>query len=140
MDDLTRFLSQSWWLFLIRGIAAVVFGIAAFAWPGLTLAVLIILFAAYVLVDGVFGLVAAIRHHDRLDHWWLWMLESVLGIAIGLLAFLMPGVTALILLMFVAAWAIVGGVLRIVLAIRLRKEITGEWFLVAGCPARESSL
>lgn len=132
MDDIPGYLKRGWWLFLLRGIAAILFGIAAFVWPGQTLTVLIILFGAYVLVDGVSGLVQAIRHRDRLERWWLWALEGALGIVVGLLTFLAPGVTALVLLIFIAAWAIVGGALRIAVAIELRKEIRGEWLLVAG--------
>ncbi|WP_324754208.1 HdeD family acid-resistance protein [Roseovarius sp. Pro17] len=132
MEHLINRLAQDWWVFLIRGIAAIIFGIAAFIWPGLTLAVLIILFAAYVLVDGIFGLVYAIRNRARLQHLWIWVVEAILGIAVGLLTFFMPGVTALVLLMFIAAWAIVGGVLRIAAAVALRKQITGEWLLIAG--------
>ncbi|SDX79486.1 HdeD family acid-resistance protein [Roseicitreum antarcticum] len=132
MDDLTGFLQRNWWLFLLRGVAAIVFGIAAFVWPGLTLTMLIALFGAYVLIDGIFGLVQSIRDRNRLSLWWLWALEGILGIVVGVLTFVAPGVTAFILLMFIAAWAIVGGALRIVMAIRLRREIHGEWFLVAG--------
>jgi len=132
MDDLRTYLQRNWWLFLLRGIAAIAFGFAAFIWPGLTLSILIALFGAYVLIDGVFGLVQSIRHRELLSHWWLWALEGVLGIAVGVMTFLAPGVTAFVLLMFIAAWAIVGGVLRIVMAIPLRREIEGEWFLVAG--------
>lgn len=132
MDDFTSRLEQDWWVFLVRGIAAIIFGIAAFLWPGLTLAVLMLLFAAYVLVDGIFGLVYAIRNRAKLDHLWIWLLEAVLGIVVGLLTFFMPGVTAFVLLMFIAAWAIVGGVLRIISAFELRKQITGEWFLILG--------
>ncbi len=132
MENLISRLAQDWWVFLIRGIAAVIFGIAAFIWPGLTLAVLIMLFAVYVLVDGIFGLVYAIRNRARLNHLWVWVVEAILGIAVGLLTFFMPGVTALVLLMFIAAWAIVGGILRIAAAVELRKQITGEWLLIAG--------
>ncbi|PVA08973.1 hypothetical protein DC366_16285 [Pelagivirga sediminicola] len=132
MDAFIERLAEGWWVFLIRGIAAIIFGIAAFIWPGLTLAVLILLFAAYVLVDGILGLVYAIRNRAKLNHLWIWLLEAILGIVVGLLTFFMPGVTALVLLMFIAAWAIVGGILRIIAAIELRKQISGEWFLVLG--------
>ncbi len=132
MDAFIDRLAEGWWVFLIRGIAAIIFGVAAFIWPGLTLAVLILLFAAWVLVDGIFGLIYAIRNHARLNHTWIWVVEAILGIVVGLLTFFMPGVTALVLLMFIAAWAIVGGILRIIAAFELRKQITGEWLLIAG--------
>src|SRR5690606_322933 len=121
MDDLIGYLRQNWWLFLLRGVAAIVFGIAAFLWPGLTLQVLMLLFGAYVLVDGVFGLVQSIRKREQMSQWWLWALEGLLGIVVGVLTFIAPGVTAYVLLIFIAAWAIVGGIIRIVMAIRLRK-------------------
>lgn len=130
MDDMIGYLQRNWWLFLLRGIAAIVFGIAAFLWPSLTLQVLMLLFGAYVLVDGVFGLVQSVRNRERMSQWWLWALEGVLGIVVGILTFIAPDVTAYVLLLFIAAWAIVGGIIRIVMALRLRKEIEGEWYLV----------
>jgi len=132
MDDLMTYLERNWWLLLLRGIAAILFGIAAFAWPGLTLSVLVILFGAWVLVDGAFAIADSIRYRDRLDRWWAFLLDGVLGVIVGLIALFMPGITAIALLMFVAAWAVVGGVLRIVAAIQLRKQIQGEWLLILG--------
>ena len=131
-DEPMNFLARNWWVPLVRGIAAILFGIAAFAWPGLTVAVLVLLFGAYALVDGVFGVIDSIRYRDRIANWGLWLLEGVLGIAVGAMTLLLPGVSALVLLMLVAAWAIVGGVLRIVAAIQLRKRIEGEWLLGLG--------
>lgn len=125
-------LQRIWWVFLLRGVAAIVFGIMAFVWPVLTLSVLVMLFGAYALVDGVFGLFDAIRDRARLVRIWPLVLESVLGIVVGLLTLLWPGVTALVLLMFIAVWAVLGGLLRIVLAFQIRHEITGEWFLIIG--------
>lgn len=127
-----NFLERNWWLLLVRGIAAILFGVAAFAWPGATVAILVIMFGAYVLIDGIFGIVDSIRYRDRLNRWWLWLLDGVLGVVVGALTLFMPGVTAVVLLMFIAAWAIVGGVLRIIAAIQLRREIEGEWLLGLG--------
>lgn len=132
MDDLMTYLERNWWLLLLRGIAAILFGIAAFAWPGLTLSVLVILFGAWVLVDGAFAIADSIRYRDRLARWWAFLLDGVLGVVVGLIALFMPGITAIALLMFVAAWAVVGGVLRIIAAIQLRKQIEGEWLLILG--------
>lgn len=129
MSEPMNFLERNWWLPLVRGIAAILFGIAALAWPGLTIAALVLLFGAYALVDGVFGVVDSIRYRDRIANWGLWLLEGILGIVVGALTLLMPGVSAFVLLMFVAGWAIAGGVLRIVAAIQLRKRIEGEWLL-----------
>jgi uncharacterized membrane protein HdeD (DUF308 family) len=128
---LLRVLAENWWLLLLRGIAAIAFGILAFAWPGLTLLTLTFLWGAYALSDGIFALWAALsgRGSDMAPRWWL----AVVGIASilsGLLAFLWPGITALVLLTFIASWAIIIGALQIWGAIQLRKEIEGEWLLV----------
>lgn len=126
MNELTGYPNRGWWLFLLRGIVAIAFGVAAFVWPTLTLTVLIALFGAYVFVDGAFGLAHAIRSRGWLPHWWLGALEGALGVVLGLLAFLAPGVTAFVLLMIIATWAIIGGALRIALAIWMRREIRGN--------------
>jgi len=123
-------LAKCWWLVLLRGIAGIVFGILAFVWPGLTLAVLILLYGAYALVDGVFALVAAFTGGAKMvPTWWL-VVVGLLGIAAGLVTFLWPGVTALVLIFFIGGWAIAHGVFEIVGAIKLRKEIDNEWWLI----------
>jgi len=123
-------LSRYWWTLVVRGIFAIVFGIVAFFWPGLTLTTLVILFGAYALVDGVLAVVGAIGGWGKRDDHWLLLLEGLLGIGIGILTFRTPGITAIVLLMFIAAWALATGVLEIVVAIRLRKEIKGEFWLI----------
>jgi len=132
MTDHSKFLERNWWLLLVRGIAAIIFGLAAFAWPGLTAAMLVLVFGAYVLIDGAFAIVDSIRYRDRIDRWWLWLLEGVLGVAVGTATLLMPGISAFMLLLFIAGWAIAGGVLRIIAAIQLRRRIEGEWLLGLG--------
>ena len=124
-----RELAENWWL-LLRGIAAIAFGVLAFTWPGLTLLTLTFLWGFYAIADGVLALWAAIagRGGEITPRWWL-AVVGVAGIFAGLLAFIWPGMTALVLLMFIACWAIVIGVLQIWGAIRLRKEIEGEWLL-----------
>jgi uncharacterized membrane protein HdeD (DUF308 family) len=122
-------LARNWWAVVLRGVAGVLFGLAAFFWPGVTLLVLVALFGAYALVDGIFNVVAAIRGADT-DRWWLLLISGLLGILVGVWTFFWPDVTALALLYLVAAWAVVTGVLEIVAAVRLRKEIEGEWMLV----------
>jgi uncharacterized membrane protein HdeD (DUF308 family) len=122
-------LARYWWIFALRGVAAILFGIAAFLWPGITVTVLVLLFGAYVLVDGIFNLIAGIQARGERERWWVMILLGLAGIALGVLTFLWPDVTALVLLYFIAAWAIVTGVLEIAAAIRLRKEIEGEWLM-----------
>ncbi|MBB3063304.1 HdeD family acid-resistance protein [Microbulbifer rhizosphaerae] len=125
-----RVLTENWWLLLLRGIAAVIFGLLAFAWPGLTLLTLVVLFGIYVLVDGVLALVAAVRgRHRSTPLWWL-IIGGLVSVAVGVLIFLYPQVTALVLILFIGAWALVRGVFEIVGAVRLRKEIDNEWLLI----------
>ncbi|MEA2870364.1 MAG: hypothetical protein QOH67_340 [Hyphomicrobiales bacterium] len=124
-------LARYWWLILLRGIAAIIFGVLAFIWPGITLAVLVLFWGAFALVDGILALAHAIMGGNVGSRWWL-ALIGVLGIIVGLLTFLMPGVTALVLLVFIASWAIVLGIFQIAGAIRLRKEIDNEWTLILG--------
>jgi uncharacterized membrane protein HdeD (DUF308 family) len=128
---LVHALAKNWWLLLLRGIAAIVFGLLAFAWPGLTLLTLILFYGAFALVDGVLAVIAAITGGAPGSRWWL-AIVGLLGIAAGLVTFLTPGLTALVLLIFIAAWAIATGVFQIIGAIRLRKEIDNEWLLILG--------
>jgi uncharacterized membrane protein HdeD (DUF308 family) len=128
---LVRALAENWWLLLLRGVAAIIFGVLAFIWPGLTLVALIFLWGAYAIVDGGIALWAAIsgRGAEIAPRWWLGIV-GVVGLLAGLVAFASPGLTALVLLMFIAGWAIVIGALEIWGAIQLRKEIEGEWWLI----------
>jgi uncharacterized membrane protein HdeD (DUF308 family) len=124
-------LSRYWWLILLRGIAAIIFGVLAFIWPGITLVTLVLFWGAFALVDGVLALAHAIMGGNMGSRWWL-ALIGIAGIAAGVVTFMWPGVTALVLLIFIATWAIVLGVLQIIGAIRLRKEIDNEWTLGLG--------
>jgi uncharacterized membrane protein HdeD (DUF308 family) len=123
-------LARNWWLVLLRGICAILFGVLTFIWPGVTLATLVLLYGAYALADGVIALIAAVSGGQPGSRWWL-ALVGILGIAAGALTFLWPGITAMVLLIFIAAWAISSGILQIIGAIRLRKEIDNEWLLIA---------
>ena len=122
-------LARNWWLFLLRGIAGIAFGLITFFAPGISLAALVLLFGAYALADGVFAIWSAIRRHGE-DRWGVLLLQGLLGIAAAAVTLLWPGITALALLFVIAAWALVTGVLEIAVAIRLRKAITNEWLLV----------
>jgi uncharacterized membrane protein HdeD (DUF308 family) len=128
--------SRSWWVFLLRGVVAILFGILALRNPGVTLAVLVLWFGVYALVDGVFsvfGAIAGWRHRE--DKWFL-LLEGLLGIGAGIVTLQAPGLTAVALVFFIAAWALATGILRIITAIRLRKEISGEfWMVLSGLAA-----
>ena len=120
-------LATNWWALLLRGIAAVLFGLAALFWPGLTLFVLIIFFGAYALVDGILAIVAGIRGSE--GRRWLLLAEGVLGVLAGLIAFFWPGMTALLLLYVISAWAIFTGLLKVVMAIFFRREVENAWLM-----------
>ena len=123
-------LAKGWWLLLLRGIAAIVFGVLAFAWPGLTLVTLVLFYGAFALVDGVIALVAAFTGGAKpVPTWWL-VVIGLLGIAAGIATFVMPGITAILLILFMGAWALVHGIFEIIGAIQLRKEIDNEWMLI----------
>ena len=127
--EMLEHLGRNWGWILLRGVVAVVFGILAFAWPGITLAVLVIAWGAYAFADGVLALIAAWQVRDRGKPFWSLLIVGLLGIAAGVVTFLWPAMTALTLLMFIAAWAVVMGIFQVVAAVRLRKEIEGEWLL-----------
>jgi uncharacterized membrane protein HdeD (DUF308 family) len=123
-------LSKHWWLLLMRGIAAIVFGVLAFIWPGLTLLTLVILYGVFAIVDGVLALAAAFGRTDaEVPRWWF-LFTGILDIAAGVIAMFWPGITALVLIIFIGAWAIIRGVMEVIAAVQLRKEIEGEWLLV----------
>jgi len=115
---------------IIRGIVGIVIGILAFGWPGVTIAVLVAIFAVYAVVDGITNLILGVTRTPRYGRSWALMVEGVVGIAAGVLTFLWPAITALALVFFIGAWAVVTGVFEIVAAIRLRKVIQGEWLLM----------
>jgi uncharacterized membrane protein HdeD (DUF308 family) len=116
---------------VLRGLLALAFGIVAFAWPEITLTVLVMLFGAFVLVDGAVNLASLARREGRAGapRWYL-VLQGVLGVGIGAVALFLPRVTALALVILVAVWAFLGGALAVAAAIRLRRELKGEWLLV----------
>ena len=120
-----RTMAEHWWVVLLRGILAILFGVLAYTWPGLTILILVTLWGAYALVDGIFGVVAGVR-----GKWGSLVVIGLIGIAAGVVAFLWPGLTAVTLLWILAFWAIVAGVLQISAAIRLRKEVQGEWLWI----------
>jgi uncharacterized membrane protein HdeD (DUF308 family) len=126
---LARILSRYWWMTLIRGIIAILFGVMLFAWPQISLLSLVLVFGAFAFADGVVGVVTAVGGRREHESWWVLLLAGLAGIGVGVLTFLNPGVTALVLLFYIAIWAIATGLLEIVAAVRLRKEIEGEFWL-----------
>jgi uncharacterized membrane protein HdeD (DUF308 family) len=125
--------ARDWWVFAIRGIAALIFGVLAFIWPETTLTVLVFLFGAYVLVDGASLIVALVRG-DAIArrHAWAVGIMGVLGIVAGVVTFAAPGLTAMSLLYLVAFWAIAMGTFQVIGAIVLRRELEGEFWMALG--------
>jgi uncharacterized membrane protein HdeD (DUF308 family) len=122
-------LTRNWGWIVLRGVVAILFGIVSFTMPGLSLAVLVLLWGAYALADGVLALIAAFRIKHEGKPMWQLILVGLIGIAAGIVTFMSPGITALVLLWFIAGWAVAMGIFQVFAAIRLRKVITTEWLL-----------
>lgn len=120
-------IGKNWWVLLIRGILAILFGILAFALPGATLLTLVLIYGIYALADGIAAIVVGARTRG-----WTFILMGALGIIVGILTFVYPGITAVVLLYLVAAWAIVRGIFEIAAAVVWRRVISNEWFLILG--------
>lgn len=129
---MVQVLARNWWALALRGLVAIVFGLIALLMPGITLIALVFLFGAYSLVDGVFGVAAAVRAAEA-HHRWGWLLvEGIAGILTGIIAFVVPGITAIVLLYLIAAWALVTGVLELLAGFRLHGHLANEWMLLLG--------
>ena len=122
-------LTRNWWTLLIRGLLAIAAGIITFMRPGVTLTALILLFGAYAFASGVMSVIAAVRGARHGQRWITLLLEGLVGIGAGVIAFISPGITAIALIALISAWAVISGVFEIAAAVRLRKEITDEWLL-----------
>jgi uncharacterized membrane protein HdeD (DUF308 family) len=128
-DRMSIALATNWWSLVVRGVAALLFGVLTIMWPGITLTALVFLFAAYALIDGIVniaGMVKAIHRHDR---WGVLLLEGIVGVAAAAVAVAWPAITAVALVYLIAAWAIVTGGFEVAAAVRLRKHVSGEWLL-----------
>ncbi|MCL5036570.1 MAG: HdeD family acid-resistance protein [Chloroflexi bacterium] len=125
-------MSDNWWLMLLRGIVAILFGMMVMAWPGVSLVVLVIFFGAYALVDGIFAIIAALTTHGGVGSRLFLVLEGIVGIVIGYFTFVYPDITATVLLILIAVWALVTGIFEIILASVTWKEFTGKWYLLIG--------
>lgn len=122
-------LARNWWLILLRGIAAIAFGVLTFIWPGITLLTLALFYGIFALIEGGLALAAAVMGGAPAPRWWL-AIVGLLGLTVGVLTIMMPEMTAFILVLFVAGWAIATGIMQVIGAIRLRKEIDNEWMLI----------
>jgi len=127
---LLQTLKRHWWVPVLRGVAAIIFGVIAFTHPVMAAATLVLFFGAWVLIDGIFRIVGAVGHRDSDPDWVFNLIIGILGVIVGLMTFHAPGVTALALVIYIAAWALMVGVTEIALAIKMRREIKGEWFLI----------
>ena len=123
-------LTKNWWVFALRGLLAILFGVLALIWPEITILSLVILFGVFVLLEGILNLVIGIASSGTNQRWWLALLEGLVGVGIALLTFFWPNVTAVALLYFIAAWALISGVMEIFTAIRVRKMIDNEWAMI----------
>ena len=137
MQDMLCSLSRNWWAFVLRGVLALIIAVLAFVMPAESLLALTLVFGAFAFADGVFGLVAAIRNIRKGERWGWLMFSGLLGIATGVVVVVSPFVATLVLATFlwasIAFWSVFSGVLEIVAAIRLRKEIKGEiWLILSG--------
>lgn len=127
-----QIMARNWWMLLLRGIAAVLFGVSVLVWPGIALTTLVLLWGAYAVVDGIFALVMGFQGQPAHANRWFTILEGAISIIAGVIAFVWPGITAMALLYVIAAWAIVTGIVEFIAAIQLRKEISGEFWLGLG--------
>src|SRR2546427_87531 len=126
---MTIVIAKNWWSLVIRGLAAIVLGVITFIWPGITLGALVLLFGFYALIDGLLSLAGAVRAAEGHERWGALLIEGLVGIAVAIITFAWPAITALSLVYIIAAWALLTGVFEIAAAVRLRKYFPGEWLL-----------
>jgi uncharacterized membrane protein HdeD (DUF308 family) len=129
--EMSEALARNWWAIALRGVLAIGFGLVTFILPGATMLSLVLFFAAYALVDGVFALIAAVRSARSHERWGLLVLEGIVDIVAGVIAIAWPGLTILTFVLLVAAWALVSGALMSVAAFQLNLD-HGRWWLVLG--------
>ena len=122
-------LKNNWWLLALRGLLAILFGVLTLIWPEITVLVLVFLFGAYALVDGIVSAIVAIRDRKAYRNWWVYLLEGLAGIVAGILAFLWPEITAQVFIYLLAIWAFLTGILELIAAFALRAEMQGELLL-----------
>lgn len=132
MQGMVDVVARNWWMVLIRGLAAIIFGVLAFLWPGATILAIGILFGAYALIDGIFAIYATIRAAGANQRWWPFLIEGIVGILIAAITFYDVRITLFALYLTIAAWAFITGILEIVAAIQMRKVIKNEFWLILG--------
>lgn len=131
-ESMSALLARNWWAVALRGVFAIVFALIAFFWPGATILSLVLFFSAYMLVDGVFGIVSGIRAASRHERWGLLILEGILNILVGIIAFLMPGLTVVFFVTLLAVWSLITGILMIVAAFKLSPNFGRGWLIFSG--------
>lgn len=122
-------LARNWWAIVLRGVFAVLFGLGTFVWPGITLAVLVLLYGGYLFIDGILAVLWALAKRNEGSFSWQVFLIGLASLAAGVVTLLWPGVTAIVLLYLIAVWAIVRGIFEILAAFHLRRELRHEWLL-----------
>jgi len=133
LHEMGNEIARNWWMVALRGAFAILFGLLTIAWPQLTVVVLVALFGAWALLDGISAFIAAWRSAEAKQTWWPFLVTGVLGVGAAIVTWVWPQITALSLLYVIAVWAIASGALQIAAAIRMRKVITNEfWLALAG--------
>lgn len=125
-------LARNWWLVVLRGVLAILFGLTAFVWPDLTWVVLVLMFGIYTLVDGLVAIGTGLSRAKDSPRWWAFFVDGLINIAAAVVALIWPQLAGLIMVLVIATWAVLTGILEIVAAIRLRREINNEWLLALG--------
>ncbi len=128
LEALTH-MGHRWWVLTIQGVIAIVFGVLAWAWPGITLYTLLLMFAAYSLGDGVFAIAASVRGMVGPGSWFWHLIHGLVSIGAAIVIVAWPGLSAITVIYFIGAWALVNGVFTIISAVQFRKEIANEWWL-----------
>ena len=131
-DAMNDMLANNWWAVALRGIVAILFGIAAFAMPFVTMLSLVVVFAAFSFVDGVFGIIMSVRGARKGERWIWLLLSGILGIVASAVAILWPGITVLAFVILVAAWALVSGTFMLISAFRLKIDHGRVWLVIGG--------
>jgi len=125
-------LSRKWWALVLRGSLAILLGVLAFVWPDHTVRALFILIGLFLVLDGIISTVSSLSHRSRVGAWWIFFVEGVIGLLVGLFALIRPETAAMVLVFIIGLWALVTGILEIIAGLRLSATAAGEWLLTAG--------